>query len=648
MYDNTTVDAPRHSLLTSLPTELLVEIIELSPPDSHLNIALSCSRLADCAHDVLARHRLSHIHYRVTSDCPTGTVITLLRSVFGFGDPIPAWHVRSFECHDDRRLQLQDNLGFPPREGLYRYDDGFHWKWHEGEVDTYLRVFEEASLPSDVLDDLRRDIRNQHDGALKMMLFFTLPRLRDIKLLRSPRIEATDSLARHEPYPCLAWLQAAIENNIHQELHIPGLRGLESLAIGVETGEDWPGEDPLRGQPCLTSARLLLQLLRLPRLSSLYLHGLSTWDGFGYDFDYSRWQNENGGIYDLIPGSSALEHLYLDGIDHFCSIDFVAALAAAPSALKTVALRADDEEVFGDAVQVSDIDSHIGSFLDAQRETLESMMVYSPDFFMGNRSALFDPHEIEDACEVRQFSHDVWDHIRCVEDSTRDAFVEYFCRAVSSSLEVLVLHGFNAAEELSYVRGCEDPVDEAVAALLDSGNHSLKTIYLCGFEGFPVATGQRYGVDVRFQKAIVAGIRCGVDVITRTTRREDLINPEPSFPRAVGRYDLVTGRFGNLERPAEDEGRLFDPVSGTRQAELCDHCGECDECLAIYPRELWEKAREVRAWAMRKTELDEWLEPESPDDDDEDGDEGEGNIDGEDKEREKGAFRAENQVMNSN
>ncbi|WP_457824640.1 hypothetical protein, partial [Staphylococcus aureus] len=81
-------------------------------------------------------------------------------------------------------------------------------KWHEGEVDAYLRVFEDASFPSDVLDDLRRDIRDQHDGALKMVLFVTLPRLRDIKLLRSTRIEATDILARHEPYPCLGWLQA--------------------------------------------------------------------------------------------------------------------------------------------------------------------------------------------------------------------------------------------------------------------------------------------------------------------------------------------------------------------------------------------------------------------------------------------------------
>ncbi|KAH7353895.1 hypothetical protein B0T11DRAFT_121697 [Plectosphaerella cucumerina] len=183
--------------LTPLPTELIAKIIETTPIESRLDIALVCRRLANCAEGLLRRHRDAYEKYRVASD---------------------------------------------------------------------------------------------RDPALKAVLFATLPRLRDLKLARSiPSPGGMDLghlLAPHEPYACLDWLRTFIENRIHQSPQAPGLQGLESLAIGVKTGDEVG--DQRSGH--LASPKLLIQLLRLPRLLSLYLHRLSQWDGNENCGNYSEWR----------------------------------------------------------------------------------------------------------------------------------------------------------------------------------------------------------------------------------------------------------------------------------------------------------------------------------------------------------------------
>ncbi|KAH6663327.1 hypothetical protein F5X68DRAFT_218297 [Plectosphaerella plurivora] len=607
--------------LTSLPTEIISKIIDNVPFESHLDVTLTCRRLAECARGVLRRHRGAHEKYRIASDRDPATVLTLLRSVFGFGDPIPAWHVRSFESWDLRRLKAYDGFPQSPHDGLYRYTDGlawewhadevdadgFAWEWHAGEVDAYVQVFDDAGFPADLLEDLRAEMRGQRDAALKFVLFATLPRLRDIKLARSTPtsgdMESPIPTVPHEPYAWLSWLQKAIEKGIHLAPQARGLQALESLAIGVKTGDEDDDELQLGH---LASPKLFAQLLRLPRLSSLYLHRLSEMEGDEDLENYSEWRYMSDGIYNPAPGSSVLEHLYLDGAVSICRGDYFNTLMAAPKALRTVALRSDS---FGDVANIGD---HATCFFERQPESIESIMVYNPGNFRSYRSRLYFDQDLS-RNPARQFTLDMDDIFNSVDEKTLAAFVEYLDNILPWNLEVLVLLGPDGGASDEF-EGTDDVLADAIFSLLRTPNeHGLKTLYLCNFErpgDYRVADSDDDEVknQVRFQKAITMGIKMGVDVVTRTTRRQDLINGEPIFPRAVDKYDLMTGPFGG-QRPPADQGRLFDPVTGTHPVHLCDHCGECEECLAIYPRELWEKTREQRAWA-RAREWHDWTEPE--------------------------------------
>ena len=90
------------SSITDLSTELIYLIFEFVPPESHLDFACTCKRIADCSSNILRRHQDAYSKYRVASDISPTTMPTLLRSIFGRADPILAWHVRSIEIWDDR------------------------------------------------------------------------------------------------------------------------------------------------------------------------------------------------------------------------------------------------------------------------------------------------------------------------------------------------------------------------------------------------------------------------------------------------------------------------------------------------------------------------------------------------------------------
>lgn len=88
--------------------------------------------------------------------------------------------------------------------------------------------------------------------------------------------------------------------------------------------------------------------------------------------------------------------------------------------------------------------------------------------------------------------------------------------------------------------------------------------------------------EFAFQKTTAAGQKAGVHVCTIMDKDDG--GYWKNFPARPDRFDIKTGPFA-AERPEEWKLNLY-----TGQWEPnCNECGECDECLALYPSELWKE-----------------------------------------------------------
>jgi hypothetical protein len=135
---------------------------------------------------VLRRHRDAQEKYQVASDISPHATITLLRSVFGYGDPIPAWHVRNFEIWYDRTswefwkpFKFDTPINENPTPTQF---NGVEFMYH-GERDAYLERFEHIyqNITDDILDSAHAAIESGREAFLKAVLIAHLPRLNDLK-----------------------------------------------------------------------------------------------------------------------------------------------------------------------------------------------------------------------------------------------------------------------------------------------------------------------------------------------------------------------------------------------------------------------------------------------------------------------------------
>lgn len=180
-----------------LPAEILELIIYSCPPGDHLNIVLTCRRVAACSSPILRRHREAHETYRAISDLHPSTIPRLLRNLV-LGDGVEAWHVHSLEiwtwrCKRDHwRCVLSPRYGIeqpagpsnPPfhlsksKEPLWSYDD-------PAEIDQYLEILTaRLGWPAAMVDHARTKIQDYDDQAIKCLLIALCPRLRSLKLVR--------------------------------------------------------------------------------------------------------------------------------------------------------------------------------------------------------------------------------------------------------------------------------------------------------------------------------------------------------------------------------------------------------------------------------------------------------------------------------
>ncbi|KAF6839504.1 hypothetical protein CMUS01_04262 [Colletotrichum musicola] len=330
--------------ITQLPFELIDHTLSFADMFSHFNLACNCRALAAACDYMLERHRRGH-EIRVVSDVsPTSVPEALVRV---FSDPIAAWHVRSLEIwgrraswDDWREHQLYTEAHFvdsdeQPRDVL-RFKDGAPeaYLFNEAQVQQYVDYLRDELGFSDAdAARAREEIERGCDGLLKLLIMSDCS---------------------------LKWLMDTIRLSKRRGSWAPGLLALRDVALGVEAG--------FRNfkTPAAYSARTLASLMHLPGVKTLYVKGCA-YDAADHVWRGRRQDPESGGeSWALRPGSSSVEHLFLD--NHGVGVEDA---IQAPRSLRTFALR--DEFRWG---RFDEMGPYVRLLAASQGDSIESVMFY--------------------------------------------------------------------------------------------------------------------------------------------------------------------------------------------------------------------------------------------------------------------------------
>ncbi|KAH7371977.1 hypothetical protein BKA66DRAFT_513945 [Pyrenochaeta sp. MPI-SDFR-AT-0127] len=529
--------------ITQISTELVLQIIDHIPPASHFDFARTCKRILACSSDVFKRHHDAFTKYHVSSDLEPETVPTLLRSAFGYSDPIPAWYVRSFEIWYDRESwKYWKTIKFDTMPSDDNENEPKSWKFLYGEWEDYLEPLEYGNGTSEHLETARVQMEDGFDGILKAVLLANCPRLRNVKFVTPGVDRALDDTS------CLGWLELFIQDAVRGANPWPcGLANLQSVAVGIPS-ETWMSL-PFQNQPQTygpSNTSLLLQLLRLPNIESIYFK------------DYMRDPDNETDYSDLLPKRcSSVKHLFLDNCDEL-GHSFREALIEAPVGLLTASFRA------GNAL-LEHADS-IVSGLREQQQSLTSLMFYgySEGGIHGYRCSAFRPEEIRSYHSLRYVSIDIqdveldayYDEDSKEEEETNSDYIErFFAECFPMNMETLTLWGELSSSYITWEPSQAAGLENAIIKLIEEQGN-LKAVFLEDVER--VRGSARPHTDMLwFQKVIELGKEYDVDVHTLTNRNKMM--HEIDFPEAPDQYDLVTGPWG--KRP---EDWVFSVYSGRR------------------------------------------------------------------------------------
>ena len=562
--------------ITRLTTEVVHQIIERIPPASHLDFACTCKQFFRCSSDILERHHVAHGKYNISSDIDPVTVPTLLRSAFGYHDPVLAWHVRSLEIWYDRKdwsewkpLKFdipidQDTTASPTA-----------WKYIPGEIDDYLKPLEQGCAGPTLtrIIETRSDIENGIDAYLKAILIANCPRLQDVKFVMPGRHEV-------QGYSCIGYLGVLIDQAHNKRTSWPpGLQHLENIAVGV-TSETWM-DSAFHPTTQAFNTVILARFFSLPSIEKIYFKDLVSQES-----DRTPWET-------LLPAeSSSLKHLFLDNCSEL-GHKFCNTLMAAPSALITCSFRA------GPAL-LEDVDVIIASLDESQSNTLESLMFYdfgsNSDNIRGYRCCAFRPEELENFKALKQVSISTQDieldafysAENCKEEGETDGawLQRFFALRLPKTLEVLVLWGGLLDSHIYWEPNAKQGFGDAVIGLVtgkylqqDEEKRPLKVIYLEDVErkGWPTCNEDEGEGEERtrrimaycentaldqpdvpwFSRAVHAARENSVDLHTLTNRETPLY--QHTFPQAVDKWDLQTAPW-----IGEAADWVFDVYTGRR------------------------------------------------------------------------------------
>ncbi|KAF4990458.1 hypothetical protein FGRMN_8451 [Fusarium graminum] len=572
--------------LLSLSTDLVFQVLDYLPPS--VNLALTCSTLYQQCRSLLDLHRAAHARYKITSDLDPETVINLLKRTTSA--KVARWHVRELEIWGSRQGWQDWRPWAPELSGLQLAEaPPTRSELEAGDLQRYIQAGNEWwEFSGSEIDEVRRELQSGQDAYLKSLLIASCPRLHSIRI------------ARRDPDlgSALKRVTKAINSSRLLEKWPPGFRSLRNIAVNVEMGfpsdkdenddEADDGDDLREDQ---VNAVDLVALLCLPSIESIYFNGL--W--------HNSWAEEEQGIdygekYDFPENTSSVKHVFLDGISCM-SVDLLCSIAGAPKSLESMAIR-----TVGDLVRhIDDIDAFVVKLAECH-PGLQELIIYNPSGIFSSRCMVYSPHKLEDFESLKRINIAAADLelewlilLTCAERMHyAERFSEYLTYIFPLSIEALYIWGkSDQVVDPPDPKKPSDTLDSAVAHLIESSKFkNLKVIYLedveraqgrCDYvvaQETPIVASRK---ELAFQKSVAAGHKVGVHVQT-LMNRDDGSNYWRNFPARPDKFALKTGCFG--ERPLEWKFNLQTGDWG----EDCHGCGECRECLVVYPPELWKSA----------------------------------------------------------
>ncbi|KAF5662221.1 hypothetical protein FHETE_8111 [Fusarium heterosporum] len=567
--------------ILSLSTELVLQIFEYALPS--VNLAFTCSTLYQHCRPLLDLHRGAHAKYKITSDLDPETVIDLLKNTSSAR--VGRWHVRELEIWGNR-TDWQDWRPRAPEQSGLQFTQGTPTRSEldTGELQRYIQAGNEWwEFSGTEIDNITQELRSGQDAYLKLLLIALCPRLHSIRIAR--------------PYRDLGSALKKVTKAINASRSLakwpPGFESLRNIAVNVETGFPIPKNEDADEDEILEEHQMnavdFVALFFIPSVESIYFNDL--------------WQDphaeEEQGVefedkYDFPDNTSSVKRLFLDGISDL-SAEFLCAVAGAPRSLESMVIRTPDHHI----VHVDDIDTLVNESAKCQPD-LKELIMYNPSGMHGYRCVVYRPEELGNFKTIKRITVAAADieldglYQLTIHDRQLNAedLGGYVIGAFPSTIEALYIWGRSDVHiDNPDPEKPSDIFDSVIAHLIESGVYqNLKAIYLDDVErahrqrdhlisqGQPFNAGRK---ELAFQKSVAAGNKAGVHVHTLMNRDDD-DHYWRNFPARPDKFALKTGCFG--ERPLEWKFNLQTGEWG----QDCDGCGECKECLTVYPPELWK------------------------------------------------------------
>ncbi|KAF5003089.1 hypothetical protein FDECE_10348 [Fusarium decemcellulare] len=515
--------------LLRLPAETITEIINLSHPSAHFNLACTCRQLAQYSEFILQRHRATHLQYEVVSDlCPT-TIPALLRNASE--DPFDSWHIRSLELWHTREDYAEwtdplEETG-PLRVPLL-----------EDELRFCVHQLRRAYIWSNELMEARSLLWVGCDSPLKVALVISCPRLTSL----------TYNFTDGDSPETLKWLALAIRKSCEGDSWFGGLATLRDVSIGVHSGT---ALDAAEGTTNQRYCDLFTAVLKLPKIRSVYFRGMT------------RHHDEAWTRSAFLPGSSAVEHIFLDEVSSDINSRFRERMLWAPRALKSLTIRG----LPGSGSLLEDVDDFV-RWACTHAKTIESIMLYNTAGARSFGYKLFQVDRIlSELPSLRLISGDMQNFI--IKDLFRTCSMferqhlkhawknsaqlhrcyKHVLQAFPESLEVLVLSNEDPLHDYQV-----DMIEDILIVMVQCERYAaLKAVYIEETCGKHVKSLVYRGNNFKMLADI--GWAYGVDVHVRSNTHPPRHQVEfPTPPK------MTTSPAEDLDTRAE--GREFNPFTG--------------------------------------------------------------------------------------